>query len=148
MFGDETTEFGYTVRGSVNSKYFAYSLDSNLASVMETMAKRIELQGLKSSFKAPKDYEKPVTSHVTNHSSLNITEETVNFALEQFTEQTGISAVIVIDTTENVFGRTLEARDIITVVICIVCVIIGIFIIVKTIKRNKGQGQKKRLWEQ
>ena len=148
MFGDETTEFGYAVRGSVNSEYFAYSLDSNLASVMETMAKRIELQGLESSFKAPKDYEKPVTSHVTNYSALNITEETVNFALEQFTEQTGISAVIVIDTTENVFGRTLRVSDIMTVVICIAVVIVCIYFIVKAIKKNKGQGQKKRLWEQ
>ena len=42
LFGAEGTAFGYTVLGSINDDYYAYSLDSNLATVMDSMAGKVE----------------------------------------------------------------------------------------------------------
>ena len=94
MFGDETTTFGRVVQGSVNREYHAYSLDSNLASVMEEMGDRIEALGLSSSFKTEKPTNDPPPSHLTNRSSLSMTEQTVNEALVAFTDKTDIVAIL------------------------------------------------------
>lgn len=140
MFGDETTAFGRAVQGNVNSEYYAYSLDSNLASVMETMTDKVTALGLESSFRKQMDHSKTVESHVVNYTELSITEETVNYALEEFTEKTGISAVIVIDTTENVFGRTLSFADIFTVILVLIGIGFAIYLIVKAVRKNKNGG--------
>ena len=140
MFGDETSTFGRVVQGAVNREYYAYSLDSNLASVMYQMANRIEGLNLKSSFNVPKTSTTPPTSHLTNHTSLSLTEETVNDALTTFTEKTDIPVVIVVDTMENVFGKTLPMGDIITVLILLVLLGIAIYLIIRKTKEHKKNG--------
>ena len=141
MFGDETTTFGRVVQGAVNREYHAYSLDSNLASVMEQMGDRIEALRLPSSFKKDKPAAERPTSHLTNHSPLSMTEETVNEALSAFTEQTDIPVVIVVDTMENVFGKTMPVGSIITVIITLVLIGVGIWLLVRRIKESKRGGQ-------
>ena len=138
MFGDETTTFGRVVQGSVNREYYKYSLDSNLADVMDQMGARIEALNLKSSFRTPHDTQNPPVSHLTNHTSLALTEETVNASLERFTEKTDIPTVIVVDTMENVFGKTLPIGDIIIVLILAGLLGLGIFLIVRTVKNKKN----------
>ena len=139
MFGDETTAFGQVVQSSINREYYAYSLDSNLATVMDQMGNRIDRLNLRSSFRTELGTENLPTSHVVNYSSLNITEETVNAALEDFTEKTDIPTVIVIDTMENVFGKNIPIRDIIVVIGLVVLMGVAIFFIVRGIKnRNKN----------
>lgn len=140
MFGDETTTFGRVVQGAVNREYYAYSLDSNLASVMDQMGARIENLGLSSSFRTEKVSNNPPSSHLTNHSSLSMTEETVNDALQAFTEKTDIPAVIVVDTMENVFGKTIPVSDIITVVILLAILGVAIYLIVRALKNRKNNG--------
>ena len=139
MFGDETTTFGRVVQGSVNREYYKYSLDANLANVMEQMGERIEDLGLITSFRTQKEYRNPPpTSHLTNHTSLPLTEETVNAALEDFTEKTDIPAVIVIDTMENVFGKTLPIGDIIIVIVLVGLLGLGVYLIIKAVKNRKN----------
>lgn len=104
MFGDEYTEFGQAMLDSINDTYYAYSLDSNLASVMEIMTDKIVELNLDSSFKSESYNDNSVESHVVNDTDFDVTEETVNIALQKFTEATGIPAVIVIDSMESVFG--------------------------------------------
>ena len=140
MFGDETTTFGRVVQGSVNREYYKYSLDSNLALVMDQMGTRIENLGLSSSFRTEKENTNPPTSHLTNRSSLSMTEETVNDALTAFTEKTDIPVVIVVDTMENVFGKTIPIGDIITVVILLVLLGVAIYLIVRAMKNRKNNG--------
>ena len=140
MFGDETTTFGRVVQGTVNREYYAYSLDSNLASVMEQMGSRIEQLKLKSSFRSDLQSQNPPTSHLTNRTSLSLTHETVDNALQAFTEQTDIPAVIVVDTMENVFGKTIPLSDIVTVVVMLVLLGFAIYWIVRTVKNNKKNG--------
>lgn len=140
MFGDETTTFGRVVQGAVNREYYAYSLDSNLASVMDQMGARIESLGLTSSFRKEKPATNLPSSHLTNHSSLSMTEETVNDSLQAFTEKTDIPAVIVVDTMENVFGKTIPLSDIVMVLILLVLLGVAIYLIVRTLKKRKNNG--------
>ena len=140
MFGDETTTFGRVVQGSINREYYAYSLDSNLANVMDQMGNRIDNLGLASSFRTQKESTNPPSSHLTNHSSLSLTEETVNDSLASFTEKTGIPTVIVVDTMENVFGKTIPVGDIITVIVLLAILGVAIYLIVRTLKNRKNNG--------
>ena len=141
MFGDETTTFGRVVTNSINREYYKYSLSSNLASVMDQMGDQIEKLNLESSFRKDKPSDNLPTSHITNKTSLAITEETVNDALQEFTEETNIPVVIVVDTMQNVFGKNIPIRDIIIVIMLLILLGLAIFMMIKAIKnRNKGDG--------
>lgn len=139
MFGNEYTEFGEAVNKYVSSDYHAYSLDKSLASVMDYMTEQIKSLNLASSFDRTMEtgYEK--TSHLVNYSELSMTESTVNYSLENFTEQTGIPAVIVVDDMQEVFGKTLATYDIVMVIILIV---IAVVIIVKYVKGSRGNNSE------
>lgn len=105
MFGDEYTAFGRAVQSAVNTKNYKYSLDSNLASVMDVMTRNVTNLGLASSFTCQEEHTQ-VPSHLVNLSTLDLTESTVNDALTRFTDATGIPAVIVVDEAEDVFPRS------------------------------------------
>lgn len=102
MFGNEETELGQAMEASINTTSYKYSLDSNLAQVMETMEQKITAQGLDSSFKCEEEHVQ-VESHLTNKTSISMTEDTVNDALKNFTESTGIPVVIVVEDMDEVF---------------------------------------------
>lgn len=138
MFGNETTVFGRAVLNSVNGTYYAYSLDSNLADVMDTMSDAVAGLGLESSFRSETHNGGAAASHVTNRTKLSITEETVNRALKDFTEKTGIPAVIVIDTEENVFGRSLSMGNHIVLSITIGLIVLAVFLIVRAVKNRNA----------
>lgn len=136
MFGDETTPFGQSIIASIPD-YYAYSLDSNLATVMNTMSAKIDNLGLESSFKKENSHAKTPSSHLVNYTDLALTEETVNDALVSFTEETGIPAVIVVEDMETVFGKSLPMGDIVILVILSVLGIVAIVAIVRVVKNRK-----------
>lgn len=140
MFGGEGTMYEYVVRSSINDEYYAYSLDSNLANIMDKMGDHIDSLGLVSSFRTEKENINPPTSHLTNYSTLKLTEETVNDALKAFTEKTDIPTVIVVDSMENVFGKTLPVFDILIVLVLLVIMGVAIFMIVRALKSRKNNG--------
>lgn len=135
MFGDETTAFGQSMIASVPDMY-AYSLDANLALVMNTMSEKIENLGLLSSFKKEYSHESSPESHLVNYTDLALTEETVNDALVSFTETTGIPAVIVVEDMEEVFGKTLPMGDVVILVVLAVLAVVAIVSIVRTVKNR------------
>ena len=137
MFGNEYTAFGRTMQSSINQTYYAYSLDSNLALVMDTMTEKITDLGLESSFYTETAHTTVPKSHVTNYTELSITEETINRALENFTEKTGIPAVIVIDTVETVFGKTVSSSDIVAIIVAIGVAVIIIYHIIRAFRKRK-----------
>lgn len=139
MFGSEGSAFGNAMLGTVNSQYHAYSVDSDLAMVMETMTEKVNALGLESSFKFEKDHSNVTRSHVVNNSHLSITEETVNTALENFTEETDIPVVIVVDTMENVFGKTMPATTIMALLVLTVFAVAAIILLVKAFKSRKTE---------
>ncbi len=138
MFGAEGTTFYNVMRSSINEEYFAYSLDSNLASVMRKMADHIEAKNLSASHYVPYSHDTSPESKLYNYTSLSLTEATVNSALAEFTQRTNIPAAIVVDTTENAFGRSLSFADIFTVIICVALIVVAIVMIVKRVKNRKN----------
>ena len=137
MFGDETTALGQSVIASIPD-YYAYSLDSNLATIMNTMSAKIDNLNLNSSFKKEYSHAKSPESHLVNYTDLSLTEETVNDALASFTEKTDIPAVIVVEDMEEVFGKTLPMADVVILIILAVLAVVAIVSIVRTVKnRNR-----------
>ena len=141
MFGDQTTAFGRAMISSINSEYYEFSLSANLAMAMNSMTDNITGLNLESSFIHNPVSQSSITSHVTNKTPLIINEDTVNTALEEFTNETGITAVIVVDTMENVFGKYMPISDIIFLVIMGAAIVFAIVLIVKTVKNKKNNNQ-------
>lgn len=102
MLGNNDTELGQAMEACISETSYKYSLDSGLAQVMETMTEKIRALNLESSFTCSENHAQ-VKSHLTNHSDVEMTEDTVNRALEAFTEATGIPVVIVVEDMNKVF---------------------------------------------
>lgn len=137
MFGSNSSELGRAISASVNQQSYKYSLDSNLADVVDTMADKIEAKGLSDSFTCDETHAQ-VSSHLTNMAEIDMTLETVDSALMDFTERTGISIVLVVDEEEDVFGKSMPAGTIITIVISLVILALAAYWIYKAIKYRNG----------
>ena len=138
MFGNEYTEFGRAMQNSINTEYYAYSLDTGLAAVMETMTAKVQALNLESSFRSNiPDSNKP-TSHLTNYTSFSLSADTVNAALTAFTEATDIPVVIVVQDMETVFGRTTALSDIVAVIVLLVIAAVAIYFIVRAVRNRKN----------
>ena len=141
MFGNEYTAFGRAMLDSIGDDY-TYSLSSNLARAMEKMTDAIESRGLDSGFYDHYSHERSPESHVTNFSTINVNENTVERSLKEFTESAGIPVVIVIDSMEKVFGKSFSRDDLITITIGLIFLGFAIFLIVQAVKGYK-EGKKK-----
>ena len=141
MFGNEYTVFGRAVQNYVNAELYTYSLSSNLASVMETMTLQVTSLGLESSFRTEQSHATVTESHLTNHSALALDHGTVNASLKAFTEATDIPVVIVVDTMENVFGKSIALADVLVVLFMIALIAFIIYFIYKTIRSRKNGPQ-------
>ena len=113
MFG-EYTEYGDALYNNVD-EYFAYSFDSDLADVIETMTKHITNLGLDSSFYWESDRSNLADSKFVNMTSMDLTTEIVHIALTDFTAKTGIPMVVVVDSAEKVFGVNTATDNTVTV---------------------------------
>ena len=133
MFGDDTTAFGQSIIASVND-YYAYSLDSNLAMVMNIMTEKVTDLNLNSSFKKTYSHDNSPASHLVNYTDLSLTEETVNDSLVAFTEETDIPVVIVVEDMEAVFGKNMPMGDILVLLILAVLAVVAIVSIVRVVK--------------
>lgn len=150
LFGDEYTEFGQTISECINTSSYKYSLDSNIADVVKQMETYAVNAGLESSFTCEEDHAQ-VESHLTNKTTLDMTEETVNSALQSFTEKTGIPIVVVVDDIEDIFpsqsisqttpqsGSITSTASIIITVILAAVVIAAIVLIIRKKKRDEAE---------
>lgn len=153
LFGNEYTAFGDAMLSNISDEYYAYSLSSSLAYVMNKMTDEVTNLNLESSFKTDADRTNAITSHLTNYTSLSVSEATVNPALLSFTEKTGIPAVIVVDYMENVFEVVTESEElsttagfrigIVPIMIIVIAVVVIIYVII-SIKKNDKNGTPKR----
>ncbi len=108
MFG-EYSEYGQALGNHINTNYYGYSLDTNLAAAVKEMTDSITSLGFDSSFNgAFEEYEMP-SSLLVNSTVLEMNTGLVNDALTEFTEKTGIPCVIVVDSVEKVFQTTQPA---------------------------------------
>ena len=105
LFGGNNSELGRAIGNNV-AQYYAYSLDSNLAAVVNDMEARIASMGLDSSFKKSTTPASPSESKLVDLTGAGVpdlTASTVNDALASFTETTGIRTVLCVDYIDNVF---------------------------------------------
>ena len=141
LFGSNGSELGNAMNMSINQSNYKYSLDSNLAMVVQQMEKNVKDLGLESSYTCTEEHAQ-VKSRLTNYTDLSMTTETVNAALESFTATTGIPLVIVVEETEAVFGKTINSNSWVGLIIAAVLLIAGIALFVKAIKgRNRNSEQ-------
>ena len=135
MFGNEYTEFGYEMIGSISS-YYEYSLSKNLASVVDGMTDAVVNLDLKSSFDIESGSPAGYVSHVTNHSTLSVNEETINRALTDFTAETDIPIVIVIEDMEEVFDKKVAGSDIFTILLAVAIGGVAVYLIIRAFKEK------------
>ena len=137
LWGNEYTALGRTVLNTVNEEYYEFSLSSNLADVMNKMTTEVTRVS-----SAPSGEADTSLSHLTNRSSLDMNENTVNKALVAFTEETHIPAVIVVDDMETVFGKGISFADIILVLIAVGSVALVVYVIYRNTKNYKSEKEK------
>jgi hypothetical protein len=146
-FGNNYTTLGQLVSSHV-ANYYAYSLDSNLASLMGEMEKVIVSEGLPSSFNVePSKMTQPSESKLvdlTGSGEPQLTAATVNAALESFTEATGIRTVICVDYIENVFPTPQRASRGISGSAIFMVIAIGILVVAIVISVNSNKNRKKK----
>lgn len=151
LFGSEETGLGEAISNSVNTASYKYSLDSDLARVVQAMQKQILSLGLPESFGCDEDRSQ-TRSYLVNDSTLDLTEDTVNTALQNFTDATGIPMVIVVEDMTDVFrsqshnGITVNTSQksrvsAFSVVIAICLVAFAVWLIVRAIRNRRDQDQ-------
>lgn len=108
LFGNDMTPFGREIAGNLSS-YYENSLGSNLSSIVEGMTDSVVNLSLGSSFISEEGGETEHFSKIYNESNIiNINEEIVNNALKQFSQETDISLVIVVDDINEVFDNSVQ----------------------------------------
>lgn len=158
MFGNENTELGYAISNAINTNSYKYSLDSNIAQIVEYMENEIIAKNLNSSFNCNEDNAGYV-SHLTNKTFIEMTEDTVNTALQHFTDSTGIPIVVVVEDIDEVFvttpdtspeqeddgyqtGTATTGFGVLVPIFIIISVVAVIVLAVALIKRNKKKMQE------
>ena len=141
MFGNNETELGHAIAASVNQVSYKYSLDSNLAQAVETMTEHIENLNAESSFTCSEKHVQ-TESHLTNKTTIEMTEDTVNTALKSFTDATGIPIVVVVEDITDVFEKELPVKSIIAVIIAFLLILIAVVLIILNLRKGKGGNKK------
>jgi len=138
MMGNNTTVLGRTMNNCINESNYKYSLDSNLADVMNTMTREVLALGLESSFTCKENQQHKAI--FVNNTDLPMTDSTVEAALQNFTDSTGIPVVIVVEDAADVFvsERTSVDADTVSQTGRIVLVVlIGIVVVVILLAKRK-----------
>lgn len=141
MFGNEYTEFGRIMKGSIAANY-ENSLSRNLSFMVNGMADEIDNLRLSSSFITNNGSPAGYKSHLTNNSSLAMNEETVNDALEKFTLETDIPFVIVVEDMEEVFDKNIRSIDIMTIILAVGLSGVAIYFIYRAFKDKKEENRE------
>ena len=141
LFGDESTAYGMELDNTLN-EYYKNSLSANLSDVIDSMTKRVENLNNDSNFKEDYVSYHSFNSKVRNKTNLQIDEETLNNALQDFTDSTDIPIVLVIDDMEDVFEKEIYLGDIFTVVIAIALGGVAVYMLYRAFKgRDDDNGQ-------
>ena len=103
LLGNDYTTLGQLMKNNISETSYKYSLDTDLARVMQDLTVAVQSLGLEDSFTCSENHAQ-VKSHLTNRSQIDLTESTVNEALTDFTDATGIPVVVVVEDMDDVFG--------------------------------------------
>lgn len=143
MFGDDA-EFGASMNKNVKTDDYKYSLDKNLAMMVNEMRKYAMRYD---SFIYPSEAEHAGSYVINRDEDLDFTEETVNKALTTFSEDTGIPIVLIIEDEEDVFGKTFPVGTVISGVLSLGVIVFAVVWIIKASnakKKAKREAENRR----
>ncbi len=103
MFG-EMSSYGLYMDEYFGDGLFKYSLDTNYAAVINNMSESISFLDLTSSFNNEENHDSTPSSRVINITDIELNEDIINGALEDFTNETQIPCVLIVDYVDNVFN--------------------------------------------
>ena len=135
MFGGENSPLENAMYNSINTEGYWYSLGSNLAMAIDEMTENVQALGNTNSFTCPEEHVQ-VPSKMVNYGDYDISEETVNTALQNFTEKTGITIAIAVNDMDEVFGVDYTSM-IVGIIIVIALVAAAVFFIVKSVRERR-----------
>jgi len=138
-FGAEGTSLGYAMSGAIAENY-SYSLTSNLSSVIERMEAEVSALGSQHYRANCHDDRSACDSKFVNYTELNIIGSEIEDSLESFTASTGIPISLVVEDAEDVFGKTMPASYIVSIIISLIFIGVGIFLIVRIVRMRRGGG--------
>ena len=138
MFGSDDTEFVYAITSSISEDY-EYSLDFNLAEAMDKMKNSVNSLGLDSSYQDGIYVSSKADSRLVNYTSLTMKDKVVNDSLKSFTDSTGIPTIIVVETAENVFGKTMPLGSIVLILALVALIAVCVVQIVKKTREKKAR---------
>lgn len=138
LYGNEYTALGKAMNSSINQTSYRYSLGSNLADVTEQLQAAVEDLGLETVYdSASNGTHSAGQVYNKSQSDIQFNSETVDNALKRFTEATDLSMSIVVADSADVFGKTLGASAILTVLVCLVLIVYAVVSIVRYYKHRK-----------
>ncbi len=137
LFGDGSSVFGRLVLGSVND-YYAYSLDRDLATVIESLETEIAELRLSSALKPNTPVSNGPSEVYNRTDSFSLTPSALGAALSDFTAATDIPISVVIEDGEAVFGRTLSGSAIFLIILLVIIAIVLIVAVVAALRRKKN----------
>lgn len=149
LMGNNSTTLGRAMNSCINESNYKYSLDSNLADVMNTMTKAVTDLGLESSF-ACSETRGSIKAELINNTELPMTESTVENALQNFADSTGIPVAIVVEDAGDVFGggtKTVGGDSIpwgSVIAVIVVIALIVVTVVSKNKSKNEDPGDKYR----
>lgn len=135
LFGED---FEYVVYNNI-PEYYENSLTKNWKYIIEKMTEKVEKV-----VDAPEGDVDTSFSKLYNRSNLNIDSETVNAALVEFTEKTGISIALVIDEGADVFGVESGNDDKVIMIFAIVLIVIVAIVIIMNNKSKKNKASTEK----
>lgn len=141
MLGGNYTELGSAMSSCINDSCYKYSLDADLARVMEQLTKQIEALELESSFNCEESRQEAEV-RLVNRTELPMTVETVENALREFADTTGIPTVILVENMEAVFGKTMPVEAIVSVLVLGGIVILVIVLVVKRFRKKRSNSEE------
>lgn len=141
MLGNNNTELGRAMQSCINETNYKYSLDSNLAQVMNVMAEKIQALGLEDPYTCDSEHA-AVTGKLINHTELPITESTLQSALTNFADTTGLSVVLVVEDASDVFetgGSGFQNAKLPAIILLAVIVVVIVIILISKNSKKRDE---------
>lgn len=132
---DTRSTLGNSMDRRINSSSYKYSLDSDLAKVVDDM--KVSLTSVSNPYTCHETRDADVPSKFVNKTDMNLTAKTVEDSLNAFTDETDIPISIVVEDAEEIFGKKISKGTIITLVFAAILITIAVVMVVKSVKRAK-----------
>lgn len=138
LLGNNETDLGSLMNANIAENY-KYSLGKNLSQVFEDLTDEVKTLGLDSSFRGECSGDHTdAEGRFVNNTSLSVSSATIETALDEFAEQTGISVVLLVEDNTVVFGTNHTPMIIAVIVLLIALVLVIVFFTRRRRKRKSN----------